>query len=130
MAPSRDYFTSSGDNQGKCNKTVEGSGGVDVKVYVALERSSVASLSSSSELQQQQWLHYNNASTNNNKGLDGGYPVGPLMGSDMNNGRCPHHVKLGDSEWGKADRPVNPIRVPYQVRIYVFVVTKTTIIVY
>ena len=85
---------------------------VDMKLYVALESSGESSGSAFSR-HQQQWPQYNNPGYNNNVNqssrLEG-------MDSDVNNGRCPHHVKLGDSEWGNADRPASQqIRVPYQV---------------
>lgn len=128
MNPQRDYLRSGGggDHQvprnGNCNGMAESSGGsgVDMKLYVALESSSATS--GSSQQQPQMRSHYNNPGYNNNNNsssrVEGGHPGRPRMGSDMNNGRCPHHVKLGDSEWGTADRPANnQIRVPYQVRI-------------
>lgn len=118
-----DYSRScSGDNQvvtgctrnGSCSNAAatESSRGVDVKLYVALESSSSAT--SVSQQQQQQQMprsHYNNPGYSEGNGSS----RPRMVGSDMNSGRCPHHVKLGDSEWTNA----NQIRVPYQVSIII-----------
>lgn len=83
---------------------------MDVKLYVALESSSSATSVSQQQQQQMPRSHYNNP------GYSEGNGSRPRMvGSDMNSGRCPHHVKLGDSEWTNA----NQIRVPYQVSIII-----------
>lgn len=98
---------SCGNSKAVDTSMAESSAGSDVKLYVALE-SSGSSSSTGSSLPMPVRSHYNNNQGYRELGGDPG---------DMNNGRCPHHVKLGDSEWGPADRPVNQIRVPYQVSV-------------
>lgn len=100
---------------GECDYVVDQpENDVDVKLYVSLENSSSSATTSS----QQPHMYCNNSGYNIRLGGGGGGDPGrSRVGSDMNNGRCPHHVKLGDSEWGNVDRPAcNQTRVPYQVR--------------
>lgn len=88
-----------GGNNSRSNS--DSGSSVDVKLYVALESSGTSASAS----------HYPGYCRQD------GEPGRPRIGSDVIGGRCPHHVKFGDSEWGNADRPTNQIRVPYQVRI-------------
>lgn len=110
MAPQRDY------NRNELLESSSGSssGGstIDAKqLYVALESS--ASASDRSFSMDQRSTQYYNAGFNGTSHQLGKQRLG---GDMMNNGRCPHHVKLGDSEWVNVERPVNPNRVSYQVR--------------
>lgn len=91
-----------GNNNNSSSSSNSDSGSsVDVKLYVALESSATSPSTS----------HYPGYCRQD------GEPGRPRMDCDVIGGRCPHHVKFGDSEWGNADRPTNQIRVPYQVRI-------------
>lgn len=123
MGPSQRDYSRSGEvpRNGNCNSVaMESSGGstVDMKMYVALESSSssgaTSATSASSHYNNNPGYNHNNNNYHHSKGC---HPETARLGMNPS-GRCPYHVRLGDGEWGSADRPANNhTTAQYEVRI-------------